>query len=74
MKFLADTEVAALLKVDRATLRRWRERNTGPSYLRIGPKLIRYEQEALNRWVGACQVRTIILALGETEVGTQAPL
>lgn len=58
MTLLADTEVAAILKVDRATLRRWRESNTGPCYVRIGPKLIRYRQEELNRWVGACQVRT----------------
>jgi hypothetical protein len=46
-ELLAEREVASLLKVNRATLRRWRGRNAGPRYLRLGPKLIRYRRDDL---------------------------
>ena len=45
MTLFATNEVAKLLGVDRTTLSRWRDRNAGPRYLRIGPKLIRYRED-----------------------------
>jgi predicted DNA-binding transcriptional regulator AlpA len=54
-KLFAEHEVASLLRVDRATLRRWREKGTGPKFLRIGPKLIRYRQDALTSFLDGQQ-------------------
>jgi predicted DNA-binding transcriptional regulator AlpA len=47
MRLLVETEVRNLLGVNRATLRRWRQRNTGPPFLKLGPKLIRYREDDL---------------------------
>jgi predicted DNA-binding transcriptional regulator AlpA len=65
MELLAEREVATLLRVDRATLRRWRERQTGPLFFRLGPKLIRYQQGDVLAWI---ESRRSQLAPAQTEV------
>lgn len=51
MKLLRQGEVARLLGVDRATLRRWRGRDGGPAFIRLGVKLIRYRETDLEAWL-----------------------
>lgn len=43
-------EAAARLKVSKHTLNRWRVTGEGPPYIKSGPRLVRYEQEAIDHW------------------------
>ena len=49
-RLLNDHEVAALVGVSVATVRRWRLLRRGPQYLRIGV-LIRYRPESVRQWL-----------------------
>ena len=49
-RLLNDHEVAALVGVSVATVRRWRLLRKGPRYLRIGV-LIRYRPESIRQWL-----------------------
>ena len=51
-RLLNDHEVAALIGVSIATVRRWRLLRRGPRYLRIGV-LIRYRPESIREWLDA---------------------
>ena len=51
-RLLNDHEVAALVGVSVATVRRWRLLRRGPRYLRIGV-LIRYRPESVRQWLDA---------------------
>jgi predicted DNA-binding transcriptional regulator AlpA len=51
MRLIPEFEVAKLLGVDRATLRRWRASQQGPSYIRLGPRLIRYQGEDVEKFI-----------------------
>jgi excisionase family DNA binding protein len=46
-------EAAKYLGISVPTLKRWRAENIGPPYQRIGPKLIRYKESELDRWLAA---------------------
>ena len=46
-QFLDEKEVAALLNVSVALVRKWRARRTGPKVLKIGGRLVRYELNAV---------------------------
>jgi predicted DNA-binding transcriptional regulator AlpA len=49
-RLLTDREVAAMVGVSVATVRRWRLRHLGPQYLRIGV-LIRYRPGSVRQWL-----------------------
>ena len=51
-RLLNDHEVAALVGVSVATVRRWRQLDTGPQYLKIGA-LVRYRPESVKEWLAA---------------------
>lgn len=48
--FLTDHEVAALLNISVATIRRWRRTKEGPKYYKIG-SLVRYKRADIDEWV-----------------------
>ena len=48
---LDEKEVAEYLGVSVKTLRRWRFDRRGPSYAKVGGKLIRYPYRELKAWV-----------------------
>lgn len=50
---LNEHEVAAMLGVSVATVRRWRLLRTGPVYIKIGAS-VRYAPESLAQFIGAC--------------------
>ncbi len=65
-RLLNDHEVAALVGVSVATVRRWRLTRRGPSYLRIGV-LIRYRPESIHQWLDSRQT------VGMADSGGQLP-
>jgi predicted DNA-binding transcriptional regulator AlpA len=50
IRFLNDKEVAALLGVSVATVRRWRLFRQGPKYLKLGAA-VRYKPEDISAWI-----------------------
>ena len=50
-QLLDEKEVAEYLSVSVKTLRRWRFDRRGPSYAKVGGKLIRYPYRELKAWV-----------------------
>jgi excisionase family DNA binding protein len=44
-------EAAKYLAVSVPTLKRWRQRNEGPPFLRVGPRAIRYVKEDIDSWL-----------------------
>lgn len=48
---LTPDEVAALLKVTPKTLEGWREKGTGPAFVRLGHRTVRYSTTALKDWL-----------------------
>jgi len=50
LKFLNEKEVAALLGVSVATVRRWRLLHQGPRYLKLGSS-VRYSIESISVWL-----------------------
>jgi hypothetical protein len=51
-QFLTPEQVAARLQVSQWTLRHWRRTGTGgPPWVRLGPRVIRYDSEALEGFV-----------------------
>ena len=49
-------DAASLLGVSVCTLEKWRKRGIGPSYLRLGPRSIRYSAEAIYSHATVCTV------------------
>lgn len=56
LRFLTDIEVAQILGVSVATVRRWRLKGEGPEWSRFGA-CVRYSAEALNSWAASRLVR-----------------
>jgi excisionase family DNA binding protein len=54
--FLLETDVAALLGIKRSTVEKWRHRNYGPPYVRVG-RLVRYRSSAVAAWIEEQTVR-----------------
>jgi len=52
---LNETQVAKLLQLSVASVRRWRLFRTGPKYLKIGAA-VRYRREAVEAWLTSCGV------------------
>jgi predicted DNA-binding transcriptional regulator AlpA len=52
MTKLIDTgEVASMCGVHADTVKRWRARNTGPAWIRVGDRLVRYDPDDVRRWL-----------------------
>jgi len=49
-KFLTEKEVAPLISVSLASLRRWRLEQRGPRFVKVGV-LVRYRPEDLEQWM-----------------------
>jgi excisionase family DNA binding protein len=43
-------DAAARLKISKHTLNRWRVTGEGPPFIKSGPRLVRYDQAALDAW------------------------
>ena len=48
-EYLTEAEVAALLKVTRGTVKRWRREGVGPPSLRFG-RAVRYRRRDVDAW------------------------
>jgi excisionase family DNA binding protein len=49
-ELLTVEEAAARLKISRHTLNRWRVTGEGPPFVKYGPRLVRYLNDALSEW------------------------
>jgi hypothetical protein len=52
----AESRVAPLVNVSRATLRRWRKQNKGPPFFKLGPEkgaAVRYDLDDVESWLAA---------------------
>ena len=48
---LTEAEAARQLRVSVTGLRKWRRDGTGPAYVRLGGRLIRYRQTDIAQWL-----------------------
>lgn len=55
-RLLDSTEAAAFIGVAPATMKHWRYSGTGPQYLRLGHKTIRYKEVDLRIWMEISRV------------------
>jgi predicted site-specific integrase-resolvase len=51
INLLTPQEVAEMLQVTETTLKQWRAAGTGPSYVRLNRKTIRYAEEHVRHWI-----------------------
>lgn len=56
-ELLTEEQLAALLRKDPRTLRRWRQLRIGPPWVPLGRSVV-YLSSAVLRWLGDCQVAT----------------
>jgi hypothetical protein len=47
---VSESRAAAMIGAAPKTLERWRARGGGPPFVRIGPRMIRYALDDLDRW------------------------
>lgn len=52
-KYLGEAAMAARLGVSRRTLQRWRAEGGGPPYVRLGPRLVAYDEAASDAWAAS---------------------
>lgn len=57
MELLTEKQVARLLRVSLASVRRWRQRKTGPTYIKVGA-CVRYRREDVETWLRSRELRT----------------
>lgn len=50
-ELLAEKEVAKKLGFSPRTLQKWRRTGSGPVFMRISPRCVRYREEDLEAWV-----------------------
>lgn len=48
---MTTAEAAAYLSFPEATVKAWRARGTGPAYVRINGRVVRYRMSDLDAWV-----------------------
>ena len=53
---MTETQVAQILRVSRAALRRWRREHRGPAYLKV-ERVIRYDPAAVEEFLSAAVLR-----------------
>lgn len=51
-KVLTTKEAAEMLRLSERTLQRWRDEGRGPKFIEPEPKVIRYLESDLVRWLG----------------------
>lgn len=51
MELLTPLEIARMLKVSKECLRLMRKQGEGPPWIKISPKIIRYEEEEVRKWL-----------------------
>lgn len=56
---LTEHEVAAFLCVSLATVRRWRQQESGPDYVKLGSS-VRYKQDELLSWLNSLPARGLV--------------
>jgi hypothetical protein len=56
--YLAERDAAKELKQSLRTLRSWRQKRIGPSWIKIG-KLIFYSRSALNSWLASLEQKPL---------------
>lgn len=49
---ISPQKAALFLGISVRTLEEWRRKKTGPAFVKLGPKLIRYEIAELERFLG----------------------
>ena len=54
---LRSGEVAAYLKINASTLAKWRQKRTGPTFHRLGDRIVYYIREELDAWRAECDAR-----------------
>ncbi len=52
-KLVAQEEVAERLGLSVRTVERWRVTGEGPAFVRIGPRRVAYQEEAIEAWLAA---------------------
>jgi hypothetical protein len=52
-----ENQVAEMLDVDVAVVRRWRATNQGPQFLRLARSIYKYRREDVVRWLDSRAVR-----------------
>lgn len=69
MELLTPIEAANMLRVSREQLKLMRRKQTGPGWIRISPKCIRYDMDTLRDWLrrkgegdGTLQARKNVVA------------
>jgi predicted DNA-binding transcriptional regulator AlpA len=55
-ELLDERQVAALLKVSLASVRRWRQLKAGPTFIKVGT-CVRYRREDVEDWLRAREVK-----------------
>lgn len=50
-KLLTDTQVAPILNVKPSTLRKWRLTGEGPTFRRLGPRIVRYFEDDVKAYL-----------------------
>lgn len=50
---LTRAEAADMLKISVRTLERYDSRGCGPGFVRVGPRLVRYDADTCRAWVSA---------------------
>jgi predicted DNA-binding transcriptional regulator AlpA len=56
MELLDEKQVAKLLRVSLASVRRWRQQKVGPTYIKAGA-CVRYRREDVDAWLCTREVR-----------------
>lgn len=51
VELITPAELAAELNVTPETLRRWRKAGTGPDWIRVGDRFVRYPREGVQEWL-----------------------
>ena len=52
-QFLDIVALAERLQVSRTTIKRWHKSGAMPQGIRIGPRLLRWDREQIQRWIEA---------------------
>ena len=55
-EFLTEPEAAAYLGISHVCLKKHRLDGIGPTYIRLSPRLIRYEKQDLDEYIASCRI------------------
>lgn len=50
-RLMTESELSKMLNVKPSTIRQWRARGSGPPYIRINSRLIRYDRQEVGNWL-----------------------